>query len=85
MLLLCARVQHAYCLSRLRRFITRLSAARLSSDNDPKNKIGPKKPLPDNVSVVEPKEEKIYETPETEYKIPPPSKPLDDLVEPKVL
>jgi len=52
---------------------------------DPKNKIGPKKPLPDNVSVVEPKEEKIYETPETEYKIPPPSKPLDDLVEPKVL
>ncbi|KAH8247629.1 hypothetical protein KR038_007132 [Drosophila bunnanda] len=53
--------------------------------NDPKNKIGPKKPLPDNVSVVEPKEEKIYETPETEYKIPPPSKPLDDLSEAKVL
>ena len=48
---------------------------------DPKNKIGPKKPLPANVSVVEPKEEKIYETPQTEYKIPPPSKALDELAE----
>jgi len=35
---------------------------------DPLGKIGPKKPLPDNVSVVEPKEEVIYEQPESEYK-----------------
>lgn len=38
---------------------------------DPNGKIGPKKPLPDNVSVVEPKEEELYERPETEYKTMP--------------
>lgn len=38
---------------------------------DPNGKIGPKKPLPDNVSVVEPKEEVVYEQPESEYKILP--------------
>lgn len=38
--------------------------------NDPNGKIGPKKPLPDNVTVIEPKEEQTYEQPESEYKIP---------------
>lgn len=38
---------------------------------DAHGKIGPKKPLPDNVSVVEPKEEVLYEQPESEYKINP--------------
>jgi len=37
---------------------------------DPSGKIGPKKPLPDNVTVIEPKEEQIYEQPDTEYKTP---------------
>lgn len=37
---------------------------------DPNGKIGPKKPLPDNVTVIEPKEEQIYEQPESEYKVP---------------
>jgi small subunit ribosomal protein S3e len=35
---------------------------------DTTGKIGPKRPLPDNVSVVEPKEETQYLVPETEYK-----------------
>lgn len=35
---------------------------------DPNGKMGPKKPLPDNVSVVEPKDEVIYDQPESEYK-----------------
>jgi len=35
---------------------------------DPLGKVGPKKPLPDNVSVVEPKDEVFYEQPESEYK-----------------
>lgn len=38
---------------------------------DPNGKSGPKKPLPDNVTVIEPKEEQIYEQPETEYKNAP--------------
>lgn len=38
---------------------------------DPNGKIGPKRPLPDNVSVVEPKEEIYYSQPDTEYKIKP--------------
>lgn len=38
---------------------------------DPNGKIGPKKPLPDNVSVVEPKEEEVYSTvTEREHKLP---------------
>jgi len=37
---------------------------------DPNGKVGPKKPLPDNVTVIEPKEEQIYEQPDTEYKTP---------------
>lgn len=44
---------------------------------DPNGKSGPKKPLPDNVTVIEPKEEVIYEQPETEYKIPVPSAGVD--------
>lgn len=39
---------------------------------DPNGKIGPKKPLPDNVSVVEPKDEVFYEKPESELKALPP-------------
>jgi small subunit ribosomal protein S3e len=35
---------------------------------DPSGKIGPKRPLPDNVSVVEPKDEIMYSKPDTEYK-----------------
>jgi small subunit ribosomal protein S3e len=38
---------------------------------DPTGKTGPKRPLPDNVSVVEPKEEIMYLKPETEYKAKP--------------
>lgn len=38
---------------------------------DPNGKSGPKKPLPDNVSVVEPKDEVFYEQPESEFKIAP--------------
>lgn len=38
---------------------------------DPKGKSGPKKPLPDNVSVVEPKEDIYYEQPESDYKVAP--------------
>ncbi|CAD6219206.1 GSCOCG00004857001-RA-CDS [Cotesia congregata] len=44
---------------------------------DPNGKIGPKKPLPDNVNVVEPKEEVIHQTPSSEVKTakdaPPPT------------
>jgi len=38
---------------------------------DPSGKIGPKRPLPDNVSVVEPKDEITYLKPDTEYKAKP--------------
>ena len=38
---------------------------------DTTGKMGPKRPLPDNVSVVEPKEETQYLAPETEYKSKP--------------
>ena len=38
---------------------------------DPNGKIGPKKPLPDNVTVIEPKDEPIYDQPESEYKTLP--------------
>lgn len=38
---------------------------------DPTGKTGPKRPLPDNVSVVEPKEEINYSKPDTEYKAKP--------------
>ena len=38
---------------------------------DPNGKTGPKRPLPDNVSVVEPKDEIIYSNPDTEYKAKP--------------
>ncbi|XP_055377563.1 40S ribosomal protein S3 [Condylostylus longicornis] len=46
---------------------------------DPNQKCGPKKPLPDYISVAEPKEEKIYESPTTEYKIAPPVKPHEEV------
>ena len=35
---------------------------------DPTGKIGPKKPLPDNVSIAEPKEEEIITGPRSETK-----------------
>merc|ERR1711942_589950 len=35
---------------------------------DPNGKIGPKRPLPDHVSIVEPKEEVIVQTPYSEHK-----------------
>jgi small subunit ribosomal protein S3e len=35
--------------------------------HDPTGKTGPKKPLPDQVPVAEPKEEPIYLTPKTEH------------------
>lgn len=38
---------------------------------DPMGKIGPKKPLPDNVQIVEPKEEITYTSPQTDYKAKP--------------
>lgn len=44
---------------------------------DANGKFGPKKPLPDNVSVCEPKEEVIYDQPDTEYKYPPPMVDVD--------
>lgn len=40
---------------------------------DPSGKIGPKNPLPDNVSVVEPKDEIIYDQPVTEVKAAAPA------------
>lgn len=47
---------------------------------DDSGKTGPKKPLPDNVSIVEPKEENIPSTPYSESKTQPPmsapSKPV---------
>lgn len=39
---------------------------------DPNGKIGPKNPLPDNVSVVEPKEEVMTPYPVSDVKIPAP-------------
>ena len=35
---------------------------------DPSGKIGPKKPLPDHVSIVEPKDEQVPSTPISEQK-----------------
>lgn len=35
---------------------------------DPNGKIGPKRPLPDNVSVVEPKEEVLPQFPSSDIK-----------------
>lgn len=35
---------------------------------DPNGKIGPKKPLPDNVNIVEPKEEETITGPKSESK-----------------
>ncbi|CAI9732213.1 ribosomal S3 [Octopus vulgaris] len=41
---------------------------------DPNGKIGPKRPLPDHVSIVEPKEEVIVQTPYSEHKgVKPPA------------
>ena len=36
---------------------------------DPTGKIGPKKPLPDNIQIVEPKEEIIPAAPTSESKV----------------
>ena len=42
---------------------------------DPTGKIGPKKPLPDHVSIVEPKDERPPETPYSEHKGGKPTEP----------
>uniref|UniRef100_A0A6P7G9K4 40S ribosomal protein S3 n=1 Tax=Diabrotica virgifera virgifera TaxID=50390 RepID=A0A6P7G9K4_DIAVI len=42
---------------------------------DPSGKTGPKKPLPDNVSVVEPKEETLPQSPSSEIKASKPDAP----------
>ena len=39
---------------------------------DPNGKMGPKKPLPDHVSIVEPKEEVTPPNPYSEAKAPKP-------------
>jgi len=41
---------------------------RIMLPTDPNGKTGPKRPLPDNISIVEPKEETIYPTPTSEQK-----------------
>ncbi len=46
---------------------------------DPSGKIGPKRPLPDNISIVEPKEETPVATPYSEHKG---AKPADPVVAP---
>ena len=43
---------------------------------DPQGKMGPKKPLPDHVSIVEPKEEVIPAQPFSEPKIQKPDAPV---------
>lgn len=43
---------------------------------DPSGKIGPKKPLPDHVSIVEPKEEILPTTPVSEQKGAKPEVPV---------
>lgn len=43
---------------------------------DPSGKIGPKKPLPDHVSIVEPKEEPLPTTPISEQKGAKPEVPV---------
>lgn len=35
---------------------------------DPQGKIGPKKPLPDHVTIAEPKEEQVVTTPYSDQK-----------------
>ncbi|XP_077984453.1 small ribosomal subunit protein uS3A-like [Glandiceps talaboti] len=42
---------------------------------DPMGKIGPKKPLPDHVSIVEPKDEVIPSQPTSEQKVGKPDQP----------
>ncbi|EGW12824.1 40S ribosomal protein S3 [Cricetulus griseus] len=42
---------------------------------DPSGKIGPKKPLPDHVSTVEPKDEILPNTPISEQKVGKPEPP----------
>merc|ERR1711942_607695 len=41
---------------------------KIMSPFDPNGKIGPKRPLPDHVSIVEPKEEVIVQTPYSKHK-----------------
>ena len=43
---------------------------------DPSGKMGPKKPLPDHVSIVEPKEETLPTTPISEQKGVKPDAPV---------
>ena len=42
---------------------------------DPNGKMGPKKPLPDHVSIVEPKEEVLPASPFSEAKLQKPADP----------
>merc|ERR1719457_160139 len=42
---------------------------------DPTGKIGPKNPLPDNIQIVEPKEEMIPSAPTSESKVMKPDQP----------
>ena len=46
---------------------------------DPTGKIGPKRPLPDHVSIVEPKEEVIPQTPISEQKGGKPTDPVQPI------
>ena len=43
---------------------------------DPTGKMGPKKPLPDHVSIVEPKDEPLPTTPTSEQKGAKPEAPV---------
>ena len=47
---------------------------------DPTGKTGPKKPLPDHVSIVEPKEEVIPTTPVSEHKGGKPEQPAGPIM-----
>lgn len=47
---------------------------------DPNGKIGPKRPLPDNVSVVEPKEEVLPLQPSSDIKAIKPDAPVVPIV-----
>jgi len=43
---------------------------------DPQGKIGPKRPLPDHVSIVEPKDEVLPPSPYSEAKLQKPDAPI---------
>mmetsp|Transcript_53965 Transcript_53965/g.122840 ORF Transcript_53965/g.122840 Transcript_53965/m.122840 type:complete len:124 (+) Transcript_53965:122-493(+) len=45
---------------------------KIMRDHDPQGKLGPKKPLPDAIVILDPKEEKVYPKPFSEDKRPAP-------------